>query len=118
VEVVTPRTNLAALASAEHLLGSIALPEPFALEIAADDERRRLMVRAASERMRQQLRVLGAAYPQAELQSVEAAGTQHAAADEQSRCRRSTCGVRYTAIGPYRSRSRRWRGRGPVGLGI
>src|ERR1700716_1493896 len=68
VEVVTPRTNVAALTSAENLFAAIALAEPFSLEIAADDSRRRFLVRAGSEGMRQQLASqLGAAYPQAEL---------------------------------------------------
>src|SRR5438552_10321362 len=68
LEVVTPRTNLAALTSAENLLAAIALPEPFALEIAADSSRRQFLVRAGSTRMRQQLHSqLGAAYPQADL---------------------------------------------------
>src|SRR5262245_54160225 len=74
LEVVTPRTNLAALTSAEHLLGSIALPEAFALEMAADRAQRRFLVRASTSRVRQQLQSqLGAAYPQAELRSVDAA---------------------------------------------
>src|SRR5258708_4973892 len=68
MEVVTPRTNLAALTSAENLLAAIALPEPFALEIAADGSHRQFLVRAGSLRMHQQLHSqLGAAYPQAEL---------------------------------------------------
>jgi hypothetical protein len=68
LEVVTPRTNLAALTSAENLLAAIALPEPFALEIAADGRQRQFLVRAGSLRMRQQLHSqLGAAYPQADL---------------------------------------------------
>ena len=46
----------------------MALAEPFSLEIAADHDRRQFLVRAGSERMRQQLASqLGAAYPQADL---------------------------------------------------
>ena len=68
VEVVTPRTNSAALGSAENLFAAIALAEPFSIEIAADHSRRRFVVRAGSERMRQQLASqLAAAYPQADL---------------------------------------------------
>src|SRR6266851_196810 len=71
MEVVTPRTNLATLTSAENLLAAIALPEPFALEIAADGSRRQFLVRAGSVHMRQQLHSqLGAAYPQADLRPV------------------------------------------------
>jgi hypothetical protein len=72
IEVVTPRTNTAALTSAENLLAALALAEPFALEMAADCSQRRFLVRAASPHMLQQLESqLGAAYPQAELRPVE-----------------------------------------------
>ena len=54
-EIVVPRTNTAALSSAEHLFASIALDEPCSLEIAADQHRRQFLMRASSERMRQQL---------------------------------------------------------------
>jgi hypothetical protein len=68
VEVVTPRTNLATLTSAENLFSAIALAEPFSLEIAADRTRRQFLVRAGGTRMGHQLESqLGAAYPQAEL---------------------------------------------------
>src|SRR5260370_28276264 len=68
VEVVTPRTNLATLTSAENLFAAIALAEPFSLEIAADRSCRQFLVRAAGLSVRLQLESqLGAAYPQAEL---------------------------------------------------
>src|SRR5712692_6956294 len=68
VEVVTPRTNLATLTSAENLFAAIALAEPFALEIASDGTCRQFLIRAGGPGMRQQLESqLGAAYPQAEL---------------------------------------------------
>src|SRR5437773_2912037 len=68
VEVVTPRTNLATLTSAENLFAAIALAEPFSLEIAADGTCRQFLIRAAGPGMRHQLQSqLGAAYPQAEL---------------------------------------------------
>src|SRR5438132_11026367 len=68
VEIVMPRTNAAALSSAEHLYASIALREPCSLEIAADQQRRQFLMRASSVHMRQHLlSQLGAAYPQAEL---------------------------------------------------
>ena len=74
VEIVTPRTNVAALTSAENLFAAIALAEPFSVEIAADHLRRRFLVRAGSERMRQQLSSqLAAAYPQAELRPLTTA---------------------------------------------
>jgi hypothetical protein len=72
IEIVSPRTNAAALTSAENLLAAVALAEPFSLEIAADDSRRQFLARAASERMRQHLASqLGAAYPQADFRPVE-----------------------------------------------
>src|ERR1700716_1221571 len=72
IEVVTPRTNLAALTSAENLFAAIALAEPFSVEIAADGTRRQFLVRAAGARVRQQRESqLGAAYPQAELRRLQ-----------------------------------------------
>jgi len=68
VEVVTPRTNLATLASAENLFAAIGLAEPFSLEMSADRSQRRFLVRASTGRVRHQLESqIGAAYPQAEL---------------------------------------------------
>jgi Helicase HerA, central domain len=73
MEVVTPRTNTAALTSAENFFGSMALGEPFSVELAADASRRQFLVRAASEHVRDQLSSqLRAAYPQAELRPVRA----------------------------------------------
>ena len=75
VEVVTPRTNVATLTSAENLFASIALNQPCSFEIAADDSRRRFLVRASGADMLQQLlSQTGAAYPQAELRPLAAAG--------------------------------------------
>ncbi|MBV9896994.1 MAG: ATP-binding protein [Chloroflexi bacterium] len=72
LEVVTPRTNTATLSSAENFFASIALSEPFEVELAADSTRRRFLVRAGSQRMRDQLvSQIGAAYPQADLRSVQ-----------------------------------------------
>jgi Helicase HerA, central domain/Type IV secretion-system coupling protein DNA-binding domain len=71
VEVITPRTNLASLTSAENLLGAVSMPEPFALEIAASRQARRFLVRVASDDMRAHVSgQLGAAYPQAGLRAV------------------------------------------------
>ncbi len=71
VEVVTPRTNCAALTSAENFFASMALSEPFSVEIAADSSSRRFLVRSASAQMHQQLMSqLSAAYPQAELRTI------------------------------------------------
>src|SRR6266540_3407331 len=75
VEVVTPRTNLASLTSAENLLATVSVPEPFALEIAADHQTRRFLMRTAADGMRQHLEgQIGAAYPQAALRAVDANG--------------------------------------------
>ncbi len=74
VEVVTPRTNTATLTSAENFFASMAVGQAFSVELAADAERRRFLVRAPSPSMRQQLlSQLGAAYPQAEFRAVSAA---------------------------------------------
>jgi hypothetical protein len=67
VEIVTPRTNTAALTSAENFFASVALGEPFSLELASDQYRRQFLVRAASTPVRDQvLSQLSAAYPQAD----------------------------------------------------
>jgi hypothetical protein len=72
VEVVTPRTNIAALTSAENLFAGLALAEPFSVELAADSTRRRFLVRASGEHMRHHLASqLAAAYPQAELRTLD-----------------------------------------------
>jgi len=74
VEVVTPRTNVATLTSAENLFASIGMNEPCSFEIAADHTRRQFLVRASGPHMLQQLlSQAGAAYPQAELRPVTAA---------------------------------------------
>src|SRR5438105_8908007 len=74
LEVVTPRTNAAALTSSENFFASLALAEPVSIEMAADCSRRRFLVRTSSARMRDQLlSQLGAAYPQANLRPVAAA---------------------------------------------
>src|SRR5690349_24510801 len=73
IEVVTPRTNAAALTSAENFFGSMALGESFSVELAADSSRRQFLVRAASTHVRDQLSSqLHAAYPQAELRALDA----------------------------------------------
>jgi hypothetical protein len=73
VEVVTPRTNVATLTSAENLFASIGMAEPCSFEIAADHTRRQFLVRASGAQMRQQLlSQAGAAYPQAELRPLPA----------------------------------------------
>ena len=80
LEVVTPRTNAARLNAAERLFGSLVLAsgpagrgEPVALEIAADAERRRFLVRTSSmTAQRRVARQLGTAYPQAGLRQFDA----------------------------------------------
>ena len=77
LEVVTPRTNTARLSSAEHLFGTLVsrqdrAAEPVSLEIVADAEQRRFLVRTASpQALRRVAGQLGAAYPQAVLRSIE-----------------------------------------------
>jgi hypothetical protein len=72
-EVVTPRTNTAALSSAENLFASIALDEPCSFEIAADHAQRQFLIRASGAHMRQQLlSQTAAAYPQADLRALSA----------------------------------------------
>src|ERR1041385_1122234 len=71
VEVVTPRTNAAALTSAENFFAAISLAEPFSVEVAADASRRQFLLRGGSARMEQQLlSQVGATYPQAELRAL------------------------------------------------
>src|SRR5262245_25836099 len=84
-EVVTPRTNASSLTSAENLLATVSVREPFALEIAADHQARRFLVRTTTESMREHLTgQLGAAYPQATLREVSSDGDPaHVANDEQ-----------------------------------
>jgi hypothetical protein len=103
VEIVTPRTNAAALTSAENLLAALALAEPFSLEIAADDSRRQFLARASTERMRQHLASqLGAAYPQADFRALEAEAdpARPRAAEQVAACR---LGLRAAAYLPIKS---------------
>lgn len=80
-EIVTPRTNAAALSSAENFFASLALGVPVAMEMAGDRDRRRFLVRALGPSMGQQLvSQLGAAYPQADLRRL-------AASDDPARAR-------------------------------
>ena len=74
MEIVTPRTNAAAVSPAENLFAAISLPEPFSLEIAATRDARWFLVRASSAAMRGHLEdQLGAAYPQAEVRRLDPA---------------------------------------------
>src|SRR5437763_14449659 len=72
LEVVSPRTNAALISPAAHLCGGLTRhagePDggPVALEIAADAERRRFLVRTATLEQQQHVASqVGAAYPQA-----------------------------------------------------
>src|SRR5438128_2328271 len=73
LEVVTPRTNVARLSSAEHLFSTLVhsgqgAPEPVSLEIVGDADQRRFFARASgADELRRVAGQLGAAYPQAEL---------------------------------------------------
>src|SRR6266852_5055031 len=80
LEVVTPRTNAALISPAENLCGALTLQTsapgggPVALEIVADGDRIRFLIRTGTKLEQRQLRGQGgAAYPQAELRSSEAA---------------------------------------------
>jgi hypothetical protein len=83
LEVVTPRTNVARLSSAEHLFGTLvprgqSAPEPVSLEIVGDANQRRFLVRATSApELRRVAGQLGAAYPQAVLRPFYAATLPH-----------------------------------------
>ncbi|MDP9383552.1 MAG: hypothetical protein M3Q29_26090 [Chloroflexota bacterium] len=71
-EIVTPRTNTAAITPVENMLASISTREPFSLEIAATHTERRFLMRAASPEMSRRLtRQVSAAYPQAGLRPVD-----------------------------------------------
>jgi len=79
LEVVTPRTNVARLSSAEHLFGTLVPrgeqePEPVSLEIVGDSAQRRFLVRTTSLLgLRRIADQLGAAYPQAVLRPFQSA---------------------------------------------
>jgi hypothetical protein len=83
LEVVTPRTNVARLNSAEHLFGSLVPGterdhRPVSLEIVGDTERRRFLVRTTSAaELRHIAGQLAAAYPQADLRPFGAATFAH-----------------------------------------
>jgi hypothetical protein len=73
VEIVTPRTNAAALTSAENFFASVTLGEPFSLELASDSHQRQFLIRATSPPVRDQvLSQLAAAYPQADFRELTA----------------------------------------------
>jgi hypothetical protein len=79
LEVVTPRTNVARLSSAEHLFGTLvprggSAPEPVSLEIVGDAEQRRFLARTTTAHGLQRVTgQLGAAYPQAVLRPFHSA---------------------------------------------
>jgi hypothetical protein len=78
LEIVTPRTNTAVISPAEHLCAALSFQtgssggSPAALEIVADSERCRFMIRAQSVSQSRQISgQVGAAYPQAALHSLD-----------------------------------------------
>jgi len=78
MEVVTPRTNSALISPAEHLCAGLSLHAratgggPVGLEIVADQERCRFVVRAQSDsQLRRLMGQVGAAYPQAVLRPLD-----------------------------------------------
>ncbi len=85
LEVVTPRTNAALLSPAENLFGALSLyagtaeTGPLALEISADRERRRFLVRTGTaDQQRDLVAQIGAAYPQAMLRPLGVASQSSA----------------------------------------
>src|SRR5579871_770337 len=81
LEIVTPRTNAARLSAAEDLFNALALAhgreaDSIALEIVADSGLRRFQLRTTSVTDQQRIgRLLGAAYPQADLRPLGASDT-------------------------------------------
>jgi hypothetical protein len=78
MEVVTPRTNSALISPAEHLCAGLSLHaratggSAVGLEIVADQERCRFVVRAQSDsQLRRLMGQVGAAYPQAVLRPLD-----------------------------------------------
>jgi hypothetical protein len=72
LEIVTPRTNAALISPAENLFSALQAGstdgQPVALEIAAEGDRRRFLVRCRSQaEQRRVAALIGAAYPQAAL---------------------------------------------------
>ena len=108
LEVVTPRTNAALLSSAEHLFGALTLtPDagPVAVEIGADHERRRFLLRVSSASQRQRLAgQLGAAYPQAQLRllDLESGVADPARLGDDEQLAACTLGLRAAAYLPLR----------------
>ena len=103
VEIVTPRTNAATLTSAENFFASVALSEPFSLELASDSNRRQFLVRATSTPARDQvLSQLGAAYPQADFRDLpsEQDPAEPRAGEQIAAC---TLGLRGPAYLPLRT---------------
>jgi hypothetical protein len=89
LEVIAPRTNAATLTSSENFFASMALGEPFSVELAADSTRRRFLVRAGTQPMHDQLVAqLSAAYPQAEFRitSAEDDPARHEASEQFAAC--------------------------------
>jgi hypothetical protein len=75
LEIVTPRTNAALISPAENLFSALQAggteAQPVALEIAAEGDRRRFLVRCRSQaEQRRVAALIGAAYPQAALRSL------------------------------------------------
>src|ERR687885_1856314 len=85
LEVVTPRTNAATMSAAQHFFAGLSMPEPYSLEIAADQHARQFVCRSGSAALEQQLRgQLTTAYPQAQVRRLEpAADPARVAPDEQ-----------------------------------
>jgi hypothetical protein len=72
LEVITPRTNTAALSAADHLFATLVGASGLGLELAGDAAGRHLYARAAGPALASRFALqLGAAYPQAHVRRVE-----------------------------------------------
>src|SRR5437763_1600011 len=98
VEIITPRTNAAALSAAEHLFAALVGARGLALELAGDATGRRLYARTADPTTRARLAAqLGAAYPQAHARPASGADDPaHLRPGEQL----AACTLRLAAPGP------------------
>ena len=95
--VTPPRAGERTLLGVENLLQSIAVPEPFSLELAGDMDGVTLMARCLDDRVvRGQL---SAHYPQARIQKVDPTTTR-CASKRASRLGRSRCGPTALSTSP------------------
>lgn len=103
VEIVTPRTNAAALTAAENLFATIVLAEPCSLEIAATGTARRFLARAGSATMRRHLaHQLAVVYPQAEVRRLDHDPARLGADEQMAACALVLCAPAYLPLRTFR----------------